>query len=77
MKIREYAEYTLGLEMKFELLSSYKNDGFIAELYDLFDAIELRHGDVQLWTAMGLTFDDNVPEAPLKVIVPEFEINRR
>lgn len=77
MKIYEYAEHTLGLEMKFELLSSYKDESFIAELYDLFETIELRHSDVQLWIAMGLTFDDNVPEASSKLIVPEFEINRR
>lgn len=40
----------------------------------LYDAIENRDGDVFMWRAYGLTDEDEVPKAPMRVLKPSFKM---
>ncbi len=71
-KIREYIEETKLL------IKEFCSEGVPLErLLALYDAIEIREGDVVMWRAYGLTEDDEVPEAPKRLLFPSFELRPR
>ena len=80
MKIRDYIEWTNRLSEEYEVVASRlktsQNEPELASLLlDLYDAIELRSTDVEIWTRSGLTVDDDIPMPPMRVIFPDFTMN--
>ena len=64
MKIREYKVETLALIVRFE------SSNADADFYQLFEAIDLRLLDEQIWNQYGLSDEDEVPQAPGRVVLP-------
>jgi phosphomevalonate kinase len=69
MKISEHKAETSVLTAKFE--STLKSEE-PHELLRLFDAIDFRLLDEQLWEQQRLNDEDDVPEAPTKLLFPKF-----
>jgi len=71
MKIKEYAEETVRMMERFE------NDKTLEPIdyYKLFDAIEFRLMDLDMWHFYGLTEDDETPIPSNKLIMPSFELD--
>jgi len=69
MKIKEYKAETVALIAKFESSSSSEEP---LDLLKLFDAIDFRLLDEQLWEQHGLSDEDDVPKAPTKLLFPKF-----
>lgn len=46
----------------------------IYHLLQIYDAIEFRSLDVELWITQGLTEDDEVPVHKNKLIIPSFNM---
>lgn len=66
MKISEYIEETSELYQRFGV----ETDAGL--LLRIWDAIEFREGDVYMWYLHGLTEEDDVPDAPTRVLFPNF-----
>jgi hypothetical protein len=69
MKIRDHKSETLALIDRFETASSTKEE---VDFYRLFEVIDLRLLDEQLWDQYGLSDEDEIPQAPDHVIFPKF-----
>lgn len=69
MKISEHKAETVLLIAKFESTSKSEESH---DLLRLFDAIDFRLFDERLWEQQGLSNEDDVPEAPTKLLFPKF-----
>jgi hypothetical protein len=69
MKIREHKVETVALISKFESSSESED---LHNLLRLFDAIDLRLLDERTWEQLGLSDEDDVPEAPTRLMFPKF-----
>ena len=69
MKISEHKAVTAVLIARFESTSK-SEESF--DVLRLFDAIDFRLFDEQLWEQWGLSDEDDVPEAPKRVLFPKF-----
>lgn len=67
MKIRDHKFETFALIERFETAFSTEVD-----FYRLFEVIDLRLLDEQLWDQYGLSDEDEIPQAPDHVIFPKF-----